>query len=82
VDPQACWDQLLEAVSNSGWDEVSELATALLVWIDRGGFPPQSVVGTDLGQEWDRAVARFSCCYALAIATRESQSEKGESDAS
>ncbi|MCH7724968.1 MAG: hypothetical protein IH991_00600 [Planctomycetes bacterium] len=74
MDPDANWQLLLEAITEQDWERTSELAQAVLVWLDRGGFPPQSVLRVNLGKEWDTAVTRFACAYALATATRESMS--------
>ena len=75
MDPQAAWDQLLESYAAKDWDQLTELATGLLTWLDRGGFPPRAVLGADLGQDFDKAVSRFVCAYAFAIAPRESASQ-------
>ena len=41
MDPQAAWDQLLAAYADGDWDAIEERATALMGWLDRGGFPPK-----------------------------------------
>jgi hypothetical protein len=75
MDPQAAWDKLLEAYAEKDWDQVTDLATGLLAWLDRGGFPPRAVAGVELGQDFDRAISRFGCAYAIAVATKETLSE-------
>lgn len=70
MDPQATWEQLLEALSSGDHEQVEELATELLRWLERGGFPPRAVLGTDLGPTWDRAATRFACAFALTVATK------------
>ena len=54
MDPQAAWDDLLEALGERDWDRVEELAEGLLRWLRAGGFPPRAVTGNDLGSDWDR----------------------------
>ena len=66
MDPQAAWDELLDAYANEDWDRVLDVATGLTHWLDRGGFPPRAVTGTDLGQDWDRAIALAGCRFALS----------------
>lgn len=66
MDPQACWNDLLDSLADRDWDRVEELAEALLTWLDRGGFPPRAVTGRDLGADWDREIALAGCRFALA----------------
>lgn len=40
MDPQATWNHLQQAFKEHDWDEVEELAQALLAWLRKGGFPP------------------------------------------
>ena len=40
MDPQATWNQLQAAYRSADWEIASELAQALLDWLERGGFPP------------------------------------------
>jgi hypothetical protein len=71
MDPQASWEQLLEAYADGDWDRVEDLAEALLTWLERDGFPPRATTGSDLGQDWDRAVALAACRFAQAKARME-----------
>jgi len=71
VDPQATWDELLEAYAEADWDRVEELADALIRWLQRGGFPPRAVTGSDMGHDWDRAIALAGCRFATAQARKE-----------
>ena len=66
MDPQATWDQLLCAYADGDWDLIEERATDLLAWLDRGGFPPKILSRPGLGTEWDTALARAGCQFALA----------------
>lgn len=71
MDPQASWDQLLEAYADADWDCVQELAEGLLHWLSRAGFPPRATTGADLGQDWDREIAIAASRFALARAVEE-----------
>ena len=67
MDPQATWEQLLCAYGAGDWDAIEELATELIAWLDRGGFPPKVLNRPELGPDWDRALARAGCLLALEI---------------
>jgi hypothetical protein len=56
MDAQAVWKQLSEAYGADG-DRAKDLATALLNWLDQGGYPP---IVTGNG-EFDRLVVWTSC---------------------
>ena len=71
MDPQASWDQLLEAYADGHWERVQDLAEGLLHWLSRGGFPPRATTGADLGQDWDREIAITASRFALARAAKE-----------
>jgi len=47
MDPQAAWDDLLEALGERDWDRVEDLAEGLLRWLRADGFPPRAVTGSD-----------------------------------
>ena len=64
MDPQATWDQLLAAYAEGDWDTIEERATDLIAWLDRDGFPP-TVLNAKLGSDFDRALVRAGCLFAL-----------------
>jgi hypothetical protein len=68
MDPQATLRELLAAVGDRDWDRVEELSEALLTWLQRRGFPPQTVGPPELGRGWHRAVAEFICYLAKSSA--------------
>lgn len=69
MNPQTTWDQLLAAYAAGNWNQIDALSTALLDWLDRGGFPP--AVSQNLDNEWNHALARAGCQFALdAVRTR------------
>ncbi len=65
MDPQATWNDLLEARSQRDWNRAEELAKALLDWLQRGGFPPDTIGDRQLGTRWHHAVAFFVCHLVL-----------------
>lgn len=65
MDPQTTWDMLLRAWSRRAWDDVLDLSQALLDWLDKGGFPPETNYPTELGAEWNTVVARAAIEFAL-----------------
>lgn len=68
MDPQVAWKNLLDAFQARDSIELCESAAALLEWLDRGGFPPQTIPGLTMSDRWNRAVARTGCLMALAEA--------------
>ena len=72
MDPQAAWEQLLDAYADQDWDLVEELADGLIHWVERGGFPPRATTGSDLGQLWDKAIAVAACRFARQQARKAS----------
>ena len=66
MDPQAAWNNLLEATVAECGESIEDAATALLAWLDRGGFPPQTIPGVTMSPRWNRAVAYSACLAALA----------------
>ena len=66
MDPNATWQQLLDALEASDWDTAGEFAEELLTWLLKGGFPPVVFPERRLGDEWSRALARLTCELVLA----------------
>ncbi len=65
MDPQETWRRLLDAWVDNDWEEAEELATALLSWLERGGFPPDVLCPTELGVEFNAALAHAACSLTL-----------------
>jgi hypothetical protein len=70
MDPQATWDQLLEASVERDFDRMEELAEALLQWMERRGGPPKTVNRDDLPRGWHKAIAQFVCYMAKSDVAR------------
>ena len=77
MDPQATWNALLDNWEQANWDEVFELAEALLEWIGKGGFPPNTRHSRQLGVEWNHATAVAACNLAFQRANRVLNSPHG-----
>jgi hypothetical protein len=79
MDPQAAWNQMLTAILQKNWEQVSEFAEALLSWMNHGGFPPQTTAVT-MPARWNRAQAEFGCLQALQL-VKQSQKRKQRKEA-
>lgn len=66
MDPQAAWNEMLEAILQRDWDQVFENAEALLEWMSKGGMPPQTGEVT-MPRHWNRTMAEFGCLMALQL---------------
>lgn len=67
MDPQAAWNEMLDAISERNLEEAELRAEALLDWMDRGGFVPQTLTRV-LPDEWDRLVCRYLCRKVMIAA--------------
>lgn len=70
MDPHATWELLLNAYSDHDWDGVDEHAIKLLDWLEKGGFPPQTVRHRPLGPPANRLIALATCRLALEQSSR------------
>jgi len=70
MDPQATWQAMLDAYAESDWIAAPEHAEALIGWLDRGGFPPETVEGRELRPELNRAIAIAASRLVLEKAER------------
>lgn len=66
MDPQATWNEMLEAFALQDWDQAVERAEALLDWMKKGGFPPQTS-GIRMPRHWHRTMAEFGCLMTLQL---------------
>lgn len=67
MDPQVAWNDMLEAIAIKDLFEAELRAEALLDWLDRGGFAPQTVSRL-LPSEWDRLICRYLCRKVMLAA--------------
>lgn len=75
MDPDAALKDLLEAVSSREWDRVEELASGLLSWMEKRGFPPMTLGPKELGRDWHRTLATF-VCYAAQAKVRDARNRR------
>jgi hypothetical protein len=68
MDPQAAFLEMLMALRDQDWEYVQEAADALRMWINHGGFPPETLGADSLGHEWHGTVAAFVCDLAASRA--------------
>ena len=68
MDPQAAWEQLLDAYQDADWPAATQAAEALSDWLDRGGFPPQTQPQRRLDAAWNLEIARAACRHVIALA--------------
>jgi hypothetical protein len=75
MDPQATWEQLLEAVNDRDEAQMDTLAVALLEWLKNRGTPPVTIGARKLGVSWHNAVAQF-VCYLVKSRQRKSRERR------
>lgn len=68
MDPQATWNDLLDACEQGDRETAAEAARALCEWLDRDGFPPQTQPGRTLDDALNRVIAKAVCRHAIAQA--------------
>lgn len=64
MDPQATWQSLLLAWNDGDWEEAIDLASALLDWLNKDGFAPETCDSFPVGQDWNDVVVRAACTFA------------------
>ena len=79
MDPQTAWNEMLTAIHQKDWEQVSEFAEGLLSWIKRGGVPPETTAFI-MPARWNRAQAEFGCLQALQL-VKQSQKRKQRKEA-
>lgn len=60
MDPQAAWNEMLDAIAANDLFEAELRAEELIRWLDRGGFAPQTLLRL-LPDEWDQLICRYLC---------------------
>lgn len=75
MDPQAAWDEMLEAILQRDWEQAVERAEALLEWMRNSGFPPETAKIT-MRRQWNRSMAEFGCLIALQFARQAQRRRK------
>ena len=75
MDPQATWNEMLEAILQRNWELARERSEALLEWIGKGGFPPQ-MTGVPMRSQWNQAMAKFGCLMTLQLVKNAQKRKK------
>jgi hypothetical protein len=79
MDPQAAWDEMLDALTRRDWPRAEQLANDLLEWMRKKGFAPQTTA-KPMRPGWNRAMAEFGCMVCLqqvdAARNRRARKEK------
>ncbi len=65
MDPDATWRALIDEWTQGNWLDVYELAESLQSWMEKGGFPPDTVATRAVGVVWNRAAALAVCGLAI-----------------
>jgi hypothetical protein len=68
MDPQAAWNEMLDAIAENNLAEAELRAESLLDWINSGGFVPQATPRL-LPDNWDRVICQHLCRRVLWTAT-------------
>ncbi len=64
MDPQATWNEMLDALRRRQWDEADQHATDLYSWMNsKQGFAPLTIGDESLGKEWHKTIASFTCLF-------------------
>jgi len=64
MDPQATWNEMLDALKRRQWDEADQHAADLYSWMNsKQGFAPLTIGDESLGKEWHRTIASFTCLF-------------------
>ena len=64
MDPQATWNEMLDALKRRHWDEADQHAADLYSWMNsKHGFAPLTVGDESLGKEWHKTIASFTCLF-------------------
>lgn len=65
MDPESAWLCLVEALSFDDIESAGEYAIALIDWLDRRGFPPNTMP-TQLPSHWNRVICYCVCRHVIA----------------
>jgi len=69
MDPDAAWNEMLEAIAEDNLADAKLCAESLLNWLERGGFVPQTVKRS-ISSEWNRLICDHVCREVQRAANR------------
>jgi hypothetical protein len=59
MDQHEAWILMLDALESGHWQAVREQAEKLRIWIEMGGFPPDTSNGRFTDWYWNRQLALY-----------------------
>ncbi len=66
MDPQTTWNDLLDAWEQGDRETAAEAAEALVDWLKRQGFSPQTQPRRTFEEAFNRVIAEAVCRYVIA----------------
>jgi hypothetical protein len=69
MDPEAAWNEMLEAIAEGNLADAKLCAESLLRWLERDGFAPQTVKRS-IPSEWNRLICDHVCREVLRAVNR------------
>ncbi len=69
MDPQVAWEEMLAAIAENDLFEAELRAEYLIDWLDKNGFPPQTVSRV-LSLDWDQMICRYVCRKVMMAANK------------
>jgi hypothetical protein len=67
MDPEAAWNEMLDAIAEDNLADARLFAESLLNWLERDGFVPQTVKRS-IPREWNRLICDHMCREVLRAA--------------
>lgn len=71
MDPQACWTELLDALTGREWPAALEAAETLAEWLRRGGFWPQALPQLPQDDALQQVIAYAICDHVMQMTDDE-----------
>ena len=69
MDPEAAWNEMLDAIAEDNLSDAEVCADSLLGWIERGGFVPQALK-RPIPDKWNILICDHMCREVLRAANR------------
>ena len=68
MDPEAAWNEMLDAIAEDNLSDAEACADSLLGWIERGGFVPQALK-RPIPDKWNILICDYVCREVLRTAS-------------
>ncbi len=69
MDPEAAWNEMLDAIAEDNLSDAEACADSLLGWIERRGFVPQALK-RPIPDEWNILICDYVCREVLRTGNR------------